>query len=104
MDHSYVITIPTTLYNAPAPDAIVEALRLEVKTSLAAAFGGYTETVGTGGYVAEDGELIEERIYLVEACYEVEDDELVQRLAARIKAELRQECVMIRKDREVQFY
>lgn len=39
----------------------------------------------------------------IEASYEEADDELVWRLAERIKAELRQEAVMIRKDHEVHF-
>jgi hypothetical protein len=104
MEHSYVIVIPSTIYNTPAPVAIVDGLRVAVKTALAQAFGGYTETQATGGYRAESGELIEERVYLVQACYEVEDDELVENLALRVKQELHQESVMVHKDHEVRFY
>lgn len=103
MNHFYVIVIPTTIYNLVAPTAIVDALRLKVKTAFAEAFGGYTETVATGGYAAKSGEIIEERVYLVEAAYEEEDDALIESLAARIKAELHQESVMVRKDHEVRF-
>jgi hypothetical protein len=103
MFHFYVIVIPTTIFNQVAPTAIVDALRVEVKMALAAAFGGYTETVATGGYKAQSGELIEERVYLVQAAYEREDDALIERLALRIKADLKQEAVMIRKDHEVRF-
>jgi hypothetical protein len=103
MNHSYLINIPTTIYNVVAPTSLVDGLRIEVKTSLAKAFGGYTETVGMGGYVAESGELIEERVYVIEACYEVENDELVESLATRVKEALHQECVMVRKDWEVRF-
>jgi len=95
----------TTLFSwpAPAPLAVVDALRAEIKLALAAAFGGYTETVSTGGYVAESGELIEERVYLVQAFYEVADDELISSLAAKIKTALQQESVMVRKDHAVFF-
>jgi hypothetical protein len=103
MNHFYVIVIPSTIFNQVAPTAIVDALRIEVKGAFAAAFGGYTETVATGGYRAESGELIEERVYLVEAAFDTEDDGLVERLASRIKVELKQEAVMIRKDHEVRF-
>jgi hypothetical protein len=103
MNHFYVIVIPSTIFNQVAPTAIVDALRVEVKMAFAAAFGGYTETVATGGYVAQSGELIEERVYLVEAAYADEDDALIERLASRVKAELKQESVMIRKDHEVRF-
>jgi hypothetical protein len=104
MNHFYVIVIPSTIYNVPAPDAIVDGLRVAVKLALAQAFGGYTETEATGGYRAGSGELIEERVYLLEAAYETEDDELIERLALRVKQELHQESVMVRKDREVRFY
>ena len=103
MFHFYVIVIPTTIFNLVAPTAIVDALRVEVKMAFATAFGGYTETVATGGYVAKNGELIEERVYLIQAAYEREDDALIERLAAKIKADLHQEAVMIRKDHEVRF-
>ena len=64
MNHSYVIVIPSTIYNVPAPDSIVDGLRVAVKSALAEAFGGYTEVEATGGYKAGSGELIEERVYL----------------------------------------
>jgi hypothetical protein len=103
MHHFYVIVIPSTIYNAPAPLAVVEALRAEIKLALAEAFGGYTETVATGGYKSEAGELIEERVYLVKAAYEIEDDVLIASLAAKIKTDLQQESVMVWKDHTVYF-
>jgi len=103
MNHYYLLTIPTTIYNRPADADLVDGLRIEVKKAFAAAFGGYTEIAGFGGYTAESGELIEERVYRLEASYEAADDELVWRLAERIKAALSQEAVMIRKDHEVHF-
>lgn len=95
MNHYYRLMVPTTIYNAPAPADVVDAIRAEVKRAFAAAFGGYTETASNGGYLSESGELIEEPVYQIEASYEAEDDETVWRLAERIKAELRQEAVMI---------
>lgn len=95
---SYLILIPTTIYNRIAPAAMVDALRAEVKAALAGAFGGYTETIGTGGYLAATGELIEERVYQIEASYDVPDEALIERLAERIKAELQQESVMVKVD------
>jgi len=99
----YAITVPTTIYNRIAPAAKVDALRSEVKSALADAFGGYTETVGTGGYKAESGELIEETIYQIEAFADEPDEALILALAERIKTELSQESVMITIDKEVRF-
>lgn len=104
MNHFYLIVIPSTIYNVPAPIAIVDGLRLAVKSAMALAFGGYTETVAMGGYKAESGELIEERVYLVQAAYETEDDGLIESLALRVKEELHQESVMVHKDHEIRFY
>lgn len=103
MNHYYLLTVPTTIYNVPAPADLVLSVRIAVKKALAQAFGGYTEVAGMGGYVAESGELIEELVYRIEASYEQPNDELVWNLAARIKAELHQEAVMIRKDHEAYF-
>ena len=101
--HFYLIVVPTTVYNAPAPAHVVEALRFEVKTALAQAFGGYTETLGNGGYVADSGELIEEPVFLIRAAYQTPNDELVAGLAQKIKTALNQETVMIQRDHEVYF-
>ncbi len=103
MKHYYRIMVPTTMYDRAAPVEIVDAIRREVKATMAAAFGGYTETVAMGGYVAGSGALIEEPVYVIEASYEVEDDKLILRLAERIKSDLHQEAVMIRKDHEASF-
>lgn len=103
MNHYYRLMVPTTIYNAPAPADLVWAIRLEVKKAFAAAFGGYTETASSGGYLAESGELIEEPVFAIEASYDQPNDKLVWQLADRIKEALTQECVMIRKDHEVHF-
>ncbi len=103
MNHYYRLMVPTTIYNAPAPADIIEAIRLEVKQAFAAAFGGYTETRAIGGYLAQSGELIEEPVYAIEASYEEANDVIVWQLADRIKAALSQESVLIRKDHEVHF-
>lgn len=103
MEHYYRLVVPTTTFDRPAPADIVDAIRRMVKTEMASAFGGYTETRAVGGYVSESGALIEETVYLIEASYETANDELVFQLANRIKAVLKQEAVMIRKDHEVYF-
>jgi len=103
LQHSYRIVVPSTMHDRVAPADTVDALRRELKLALAKAFGGYTEHLGIGGFVAESGELIEEQVYVIEACYQIADDDLIVGLARRIKAELDQESVMIRKDNEVYF-
>ena len=103
MNHYYVLMVPTTIYNLPAPADLVMAVRVEIKKAFAEAFGGYTEYAALGGYKAESGELIEEPVYAIEASYAEPDDELVWRLAERIKAALSPESVLIRKDHEVHF-
>lgn len=104
MEHYYRLMVPTTIYNKPAPAALIDAARRTVKLALAKAFGGYTETLTSGGYLAESGELIEEPIYQIEASYSAPDDDLIERLARQIKADLRQESVMVRKDHETRFF
>lgn len=103
MKHNYRLMVPTTIFDRPAPAALIEAVRREVKTTLAREFGGYTEFPGNGGYVSEAGELIEEPVFAIEAACDQFNDELVWALAERIKSALSQECVMIRKDDEVHF-
>lgn len=103
MNHYYRLMVPTTIYNKLADEDLVFSVRSAVKLAFADAFGGYTETVGVGGYKAASGELIEETVYQIEASYSQPNDELVWRMAERIKAVLRQESVMIRKDHEVYF-
>lgn len=103
MNHYYRLLVPTTMYNRPASADLVMAIRIEVKKAFASAFGGYTETAASGGYLADSGDLIEEPVFAIEASYEAADDKLVWRLAERIKTALSQECVMIRKDHEVHF-
>jgi hypothetical protein len=101
MQHYYRLTVPTTLGTAPAPADLVEALRAQIKRAFAVAFGGYTETPANGGWLNADGELVEEPVYVIEAAFEIADDDLVWRLARTIKARLEQEAVMIHKDLEV---
>lgn len=103
LSHNYRLVVPTTIYNRVAPADVVERIRHQVKTTLAEAFGGYTEETGIGGYTAESGELIEEQVYIIEACYSEPNDEVVMKLAELIKTELQQESVMVRKDNEVYF-
>lgn len=99
----YSITVPTTVYNRKASSKKVDAIRAEVKAALADAFGGYTETIGMGGYKAESGELIEEMIYVIESFANEPDEALILALAERIKTELSQESVLVQIDREVRF-
>ena len=99
----YLIVIPTTIFNLPAPADLIDSARLFVKLALADAFGGYTETLSMGGYVAADGQLIEEQVYQIMALYSADNDELVKGLATRIKADLKQESVMVQKTQEVWF-
>jgi hypothetical protein len=103
LSHSYRIVVPTTIYNTVAPADVVDEIRDRIKKNLSAAFGGYTEIKGSGGYVAESGELIEEDVWLIEvSCFEP-NDELIRQIAGWIKTELEQESVMIQKDNEVHF-
>ena len=103
MKHYYRLMVPSTIYDAKAPDEMIDAVRRAVKVALAREFGGYTETETMGGYLAESGELIEETIYQIEACYDTPNDDLIWKLSERIKTEMSQESVMIRKDHEVHF-
>ena len=55
LSNSYLIVVPTTLFDQIAAADLVDAVRAEVKRALAAAFGGYTETESVGGYVTAAG-------------------------------------------------
>lgn len=97
----YAITVPTTIFNRLAPTDLVDALRVEVKTAMAQAFGGYTEMVGIGGYKAQSGELIEETVYTIESFAIEPNEALILALAERIKTALSQESVMVQIDQEI---
>lgn len=103
MKSFYRIVVPTTIFDQVAPTVIVRKVLTEVKSKLASHFGGYTEYAAIGGYVADDGKLIEEQVYIVEAYCEAENDDLIEELARMVKTELRQESVMVTKNGEVTF-
>lgn len=99
----YTILIPTNTLGRLAPRSLVDAILVEVKQAMAAAFGGYTETVGSGGYVSQSGDLVEEVIYQIESFATEANDGLVIGLAEMVKTKLRQESVMVKIGKEVRF-
>lgn len=91
--NSYMIVVPSTLGSKAAPAGLVDPMRKEVKVAFAAAFGGFTETKGLGGYVSEAGDLIEEDVYQITAWTKHRNDGVIHRLAKIIKFRLQQETV-----------
>lgn len=101
LKHKYMIVVPTTLGGKIAPIDRVDAARRTVKISFSTAFGGFTETKGLGGYVARDGNLIEEEVYQILAWADNRDDAIIHALARVIKRRLQQETVMYQIDGKV---
>lgn len=96
---SVAIYVPTTDGTSEAADiAKVNAACSLVSTELATLFGGYTITTGDGGYIADNGELVEERVYIVKANtselqeWQVEN---VVNLAERLRKFMNQECISL---------
>ena len=77
----YQIVIPTTMFDKGASVELVEDVRDVVKAAFSKAFGGYTEVRGLGGYSANDGRLIQERIYEIKAWAVDRNDSVVQEMA-----------------------
>ncbi|WP_018526964.1 MULTISPECIES: hypothetical protein [Alkalispirochaeta] len=90
----FQVVIPTTLFNRTAPADLVDGVRDEVKRLFAGAYGGYTETRASGGYVAESGELIAETVYQVSAWSTVPDDQPLRMAVEVIRTRLQQETVL----------
>ena len=90
---SYLIVIPTTIFDKGASVELVENVRDVVKAAFSKAFGGYTEVRGLGGYSANDGRLIQERIYEIKAWAVDRNDSVVQEMARMVKIRLKQEAV-----------
>lgn len=73
-----------------------------VRRQLAARFGGYTETDSVGGWIDDDGYLVEERgkRWVCLASMDRKEAEKAGReLAGMIAAELRQACVVMEIER-----
>lgn len=90
----FQVVIPTTLFDRTAPADLVDRVRTDVKRLFAEAYGGYTETRSSGGYVADSGELIAETVYQVSAWSTESDDGAVRAAVELIRAELQQETVL----------
>lgn len=108
LSHSVAVYIPST-YNVDgkATDELVGGFVRFVKRELAQRFGGFTALRAgavEGGWVAESGDLVEESITIVKAFaaeLTEEDIRFVIDMAARIKADMRQEAVSIEIDGEL---
>lgn len=59
------ITVPSTEFDKPISPAKFQKRVDEVQTYLAKTFGGETTVTGQGGYVAESGKLIPEKVKVV---------------------------------------
>lgn len=106
LTHSVTVYIPTTLYNRPAPVALVESIKDFTLKSLCKLFGGVTITESIGGYVADDGSLIVESVYLCKSFTDnisPESIAQVHAIAEKIKLELSQESVSIEIDNTLDF-
>ena len=63
---------------------------------IAQKYGGYTLTQGSGGWVNDNGLLIQETVYIVDCDTEEPDKPFWHDLASTIKAETAQESVYLR--------
>jgi hypothetical protein len=98
--------VPTTIYNQPAPVDLVESIKDFTLRALCHLFGGVTITLGTGGYVSNDDQLIVESVYLCKSyASELTPESLqeVHKIAEKIKLDLNQEAVSIEIDNTLDF-
>lgn len=94
---SYVsLYIPTRDKSGQAVDNSV--VLHNAKVQMASMFGGFSQSEITGGWVNENQQLIEERVFVVKSFCEIlsaENLSEVIKLAKLIKEELNQECVSV---------
>ena len=66
------------------------------KRAFARTFGGYTAVEADGGWVDEEGELVQERILIVYAFTDLHTaDTVVKDIAEQVKQWLAQDCVSV---------
>jgi hypothetical protein len=78
----------------------------KVATRLSSQFGGATATRGTGFYVTNAGDLIEESVVIVKSYYDSPIDsalEFARGLALEVKQALQQEAVTIETEAGIEF-
>ena len=107
LSHSVTVYIPTTIHASAAPRSKIKELRDTVKRTLSILFGGYTETIGNGGWYSNElNKIISERVYLVKAyANDIQPLQLeqVKALCNQIKAELEQEAVSLEVNNTLEF-
>lgn len=99
LSESVTIYVPTTYgtSDTAAEWRVNFALKV-VQRELAQLFGGFTTTEGTGGYVAENGELVTERVYMVRAnAAKLTEDDIGKAvlIAELVRDDMKQECVSL---------
>lgn len=99
--------VPSTFdKGTPLPQGKHESLVREVARQFSKSFGGATCTVGQGFYVADDGELIEEKVTLVTSYHALETVQalaIVIPIAQVIKTRYGQESIAIETEQGIQF-
>lgn len=98
MVSQFSVTVPTTSDVRNALDrATAEQYRNETVRRLSVLFGGATAVEGIGGYIARDGSLVTETVFVVSAFGErtFQTTAAVFEIAAWLAAELRQESVLV---------
>lgn len=96
----YTIVIPSTYgLNEKADTSKITDVKLYVAKELSKLCGGCTVTEAEGYYVADNGELVIERVAEMYTIGKAErrllDEHKIDELAQYVKQELKQECVLV---------
>lgn len=91
-----IVPQDATKINGDVSQDYVNAVTDLYRRDMARVFGGYTATVGTGGWIDSNGVLVDDEVLLILSyCAQPTDEQVcfIGSLARRIKSELNQDCV-----------
>ena len=91
----YSVTVPTTLFDQPAPRDLVKSVRDAIHAAFVDAFGGSTESQAIGRYRSGvTNNIIMEPVYRIEAWATERNDSILEDAVELVKRELQQEGVL----------
>jgi hypothetical protein len=102
------VYIPSTMHAKTAPIQTTNAQRLIFKKFFSTQYGGYTETISTGGYFSETlNTTIEEKIFRIStnatAPDAIQSIEELLTLIQELKSEMKQEAVTLEINNQLYF-
>lgn len=106
MNRQVAIYVPSTINGNEPAGQLFERFAQEAKRLFANLFGGFTAYPAIGGWVNDQGNMIEENVMVIQAyCNELDASALysLRRFAELMAADMGQECVSLAVDGNLEF-